>query len=160
MKLYLFRKQSSLDNEDVDKSSPGNDLCKNDVSKYPSTIPDSMLCKICLKEEVETVFITCGHVVACIQCAVILDQCAICRQPSNMVFRVYISKEGNNNKDVKSKQSDTPLNPMLCKVCHMEEMQAFILPCKHIHACIACATKSDECLVCSEPYLCIMQVYL
>lgn len=120
---------------------------------------DSMLCKICLKEEMEAVVVMCGHVFACIHCIVILDHCAICRKPAELVMRVKIYMNNNNGNDL-SQGPDTSLIPMLCQICHEADMQALILSCKHIYACLNCALKSNKCLVCSQRYICIMQVYL
>ena len=90
----------------------------------PNTISeDSMLCKICYKKEIEVAFIPCGHVVACIQCALTSDLCVICRHPFNKAMRVYLSK----NKDFKpvkhrsSKRSGKILDPSLCKICQKKK---------------------------------------
>jgi len=131
----------------------------------PSTMPDSMLCKICYKEEMKVAFIPCGHVIACIQCAMTLDQCAVCRQQFSMAMRVYVNID-ERDEDLEqlpcssSQCSDEPLDPMLCKVCHKEEMQAAFIPCRHVYACVKCATEVHECPVCSEAFCATMQVYL
>jgi len=39
------------------------------------------ICKICLVEEVSIVFLPCGHIVACAQCASALRRCTVCRKP-------------------------------------------------------------------------------
>lgn len=131
-----------------------------------SGIADPVLCKICYKDKMEVAFIPCGHVIACIQCAITLDQCAICRNPFNMVMRVYIYSEQDKRKDqvppCSSSQSkdDEPPELMLCKICHIEEMEAAFIPCKHVSACVKCATDMKECPICSKEIFATMQVYL
>ncbi|XP_050443224.1 death-associated inhibitor of apoptosis 2-like isoform X2 [Adelges cooleyi] len=136
----------------------------------PNTMPDSMLCKICFKEKMKVAFIPCGHVIACIQCAMTLDQCAVCRQPFTMAMRVYVYMDENKNEEKdedlnqlpcsSSQCSDDPVDPMLCRVCHKEEMEAAFIPCRHVYACVECATKMSECPVCLLPFYATMQVYL
>lgn len=131
-----------------------------------STMPNSVLCKICLKEKIEVFFIPCGHAITCIQCAVTLEQCAICRQNLKMMMRVfvYISEEKDNYPNklacLSSKDLGEPVDPMLCKMCHKQEMSIAFLPCKHICACLGCATKMKECPLCVEPYFALLQVFL
>jgi hypothetical protein len=36
-------------------------------------------CKVCMDREVDTVFLPCGHLVACQECAPKLKNCRICR---------------------------------------------------------------------------------
>ncbi|XP_022161673.1 baculoviral IAP repeat-containing protein 7-B-like isoform X2 [Myzus persicae] len=132
----------------------------------PNTMPDSMLCKICYKEEMKVAFIPCGHVIACIQCALTLEQCAVCRQPFSMVMRVHLSMDEENVKDLEqlpcssSQCSDGQLDLMLCKVCHKEEMAAAFIPCRHVYACVKCAADMHECPVCTEGFCATIQVYL
>lgn len=156
--------------EKIDSNEVGKSLSKINLQHYqqkdPSTIPDSMLCKICYKEEMKVAFIPCGHVIACIQCAMTLDQCAVCRQPFNMAMRVYVHTGDENEEDLNqlpcssSQCSDEPLDPMLCKVCHKEEMEAAFIPCRHVYACVKCVTEIDRCPVCLEAFCATMQVYL
>lgn len=138
----------------------------NSQQQDPSTMPDSMLCKICYKEEMKVAFIPCGHVIACIQCAMTLDQCAVCRQKFSMAMRVYVHIDEEKDEDLdhlpcsSSQCSDEPLDPMLCKVCHKEEMEAAFIPCRHVYSCVKCASEMHECPVCSESFCATMQVYL
>lgn len=118
-----------------------------------------MLCKICVKEEMQTVLVMCGHIFACTQCVVILDHCAICRKPANMAMQVNMFIHNDKGKDL-SQSSETSLKPTFCKICKKSDVQAMILPCKHIYACINCALKSNVCLACSKPYICVMHIYL
>lgn len=74
-----------------------SDQCKTvaDQSSRPKdesrTPPlDGRLCKICFSEEMGAVFLLCGHIVACFECAVSLTTCAICRQPVTGTFRAFL----------------------------------------------------------------------
>lgn len=124
-----------------------------------------MLCKICYKEEMKVAFIPCGHVIACIQCAMTIDQCAVCRHPFSSVMKVNIYMDPKQSEDqlpCSSSQcsDDEPSDQMLCKVCRKEEMEAAFIPCRHIYACVKCATEMHDCPVCSEAICATMQVYL
>lgn len=52
---------------------------------------NSMLCKICYCRDFNTVFIPCGHVMACTVCANAITKCPICREDYERVLRVYLS---------------------------------------------------------------------
>lgn len=52
---------------------------------------DSKLCKICYSNEYNTIFLPCGHVIACAKCASSVSKCPACRQPFDNVMRVYFS---------------------------------------------------------------------
>lgn len=52
---------------------------------------DSKLCKICYIDEYNTIFLPCGHVIACAKCASSVLKCPACRQPFDNVMRVYLS---------------------------------------------------------------------
>ncbi|XP_053396720.1 putative inhibitor of apoptosis [Mercenaria mercenaria] len=49
------------------------------------------VCKICLDKDVCIVFLPCGHLVACEDCAPALRMCAVCRAPIRGTIRTYIS---------------------------------------------------------------------
>lgn len=59
-----------------------------------STAPDEeagSMCKLCLCNEYETVYLPCGHVAACAKCAYSVSTCPICRTPYERVVRVYLT---------------------------------------------------------------------
>lgn len=49
------------------------------------------LCKICFKNELGVVFLPCGHIVACVDCAPALTTCAVCRKPLEATVRAFLS---------------------------------------------------------------------
>jgi len=131
-----------------------------------NSVPDCMECKICFKEEIKVIFVPCGHAVACIECALTLKQCAVCRYPFSKLIRIYLSMDKGNYEDLKlqpcgSKMSSSnKLNPMICKTCHNEDMSAVFLPCRHVYNCIKCAEKMDECPICTENVFSFIQFFL
>lgn len=96
----------------------------------PSTMPVSMLCKVCCKEKLEVLLVSCRHVASCIQCAKNLDQCPVCKLKLFKTLNVYVHVNGKKDEDLdqlpcsSSRCSDEPLDPMLCNVCHTEKMGA------------------------------------
>ncbi|CAO1309604.1 unnamed protein product [Diamesa hyperborea] len=52
---------------------------------------ESKLCKICYVNEYNTIFLPCGHVIACAKCASSVSKCPACRQPFETLTRVYFT---------------------------------------------------------------------
>lgn len=146
----------------MDFVEPEKILCENRRGSKPDALPDSVLCKICFKEKLEVLFMPCGHVIACIQCAVTLDQCAVCRRPFTMTMRIgiYAHKQKEISLDnFPPESSNVPIDPVICKVCCKEQMQAVCIPCRHIFTCYKCASNEKNCLLCLEPVYAYMQVF-
>jgi baculoviral IAP repeat-containing protein 7/8 len=61
------------------------------VSEPKTQLTNSSLCKICYQNDYDTVFLTCGHIVACYQCALSVSKCPCCRKLFTSVMRVYFS---------------------------------------------------------------------
>lgn len=123
---------------------------------------DLFICKICLDEKMTTLFLPCSHIFACVQCAISLDQCAVCREPSTMTMRIILSIEEDNDlacAPLKQFYAE-PTDSALCKVCHKEEIRAAIMPCTHVYACLKCAKKMKACLVCFKNINNIIPVFL
>lgn len=55
----------------------------------PSSV--TTLCKICYDKEIGMVFLPCGHICACIDCATGLGNCAVCRRVIEATNRVFLS---------------------------------------------------------------------
>lgn len=138
--------------------------------EYPTI--DAAVCKICYKEKLTVVFLPCGHLVACVQCAVTLDHCAICRHPPYLVMKVNIYMEGLIEEYISNqlwqtcdtspqkKGLNVPADLMLCKMCHEGELGSAFVPCRHVYACSECAKIMDVCPVCSNDVYTTMQVYI
>lgn len=54
-------------------------------------LKDARLCKVCLDEEVGVVFLPCGHLVTCVQCAPGVNQCPMCRTAIKGFVRTFLS---------------------------------------------------------------------
>lgn len=72
---------------------------KETETKEPVSLEDnnkgsgsvSTMCKICFAKEVGVVFLPCGHIVACVDCAPALSTCAVCRKPLGATVRAFLS---------------------------------------------------------------------
>ncbi len=54
-------------------------------------LKDSQLCKICMDEEMQVLFMPCNHFVTCEECAKVVKQCPICREDILNTIRVFKS---------------------------------------------------------------------
>jgi hypothetical protein len=52
-------------------------------------LKEQMMCKICMDKDANTVFLPCGHLVSCVDCANALTKCAVCRTIIQGTVRVY-----------------------------------------------------------------------
>jgi len=53
---------------------------------------DVKTCKVCQDEEVNVVFLPCGHLACCNNCAPLLSSCAICRSVIRGTVRVFLAR--------------------------------------------------------------------
>ncbi|KAK4883074.1 hypothetical protein RN001_006393 [Aquatica leii] len=73
-------------------SEPTENKAKELVASENSKVSNTnTLCKICYGKEVGVVFLPCGHIVACIDCAPALTTCAVCRKPLKATVRAFLS---------------------------------------------------------------------
>lgn len=132
----------------------------------PSTAADSMMCRICLQDKLKVAFIPCGHIYTCVQCAVALGHCAVCRSVSKQAMRVFVHmdelKINNSNQLLcsSSQNSNELSDPMICKVCYKKNIKAAFIPCRHVYSCESCAAEIDECPVCAESVCGTIQVFV
>lgn len=83
---------SSQDSLKDEQSSSCEKLQESsDKSDEEEEKKDSKLCKICYSAEYNTIFLPCGHVIACAKCASSVNKCPACRQTFDNVMRVYFS---------------------------------------------------------------------
>ncbi|WAR07716.1 BIR7A-like protein [Mya arenaria] len=54
-------------------------------------LKQQMMCKVCMDKDACVVFLPCGHLVACVECASVLRKCAICRKVIKGTVRAYMS---------------------------------------------------------------------
>lgn len=113
-------------------------------------IPDALLCKICYIERIEVLFRPCGHVTACVQCAITLKECSICRRTITIMIRigVYVKIDDNN------------INDATCMVCKKRSIQAVSIPCRHATTCIQCTEQEQRCSLCFQHVYAYLHVYI
>lgn len=51
---------------------------------------DTRLCQICCDAEFDTVFLPCGHVNSCAECALSLSRCPLCQSNVKEIKRIYL----------------------------------------------------------------------
>jgi len=56
-----------------------------ECSKEPN-----LLCKICKKEEMQLVFLSCRHVYSCVKCGSNLENCPLCQKPILATIQIYL----------------------------------------------------------------------
>lgn len=54
-------------------------------------LKEARLCKICMDSEVGIVFLPCGHLATCVQCAPNLQACPVCRSSIRATVRTFLS---------------------------------------------------------------------
>ncbi|XP_071160652.1 baculoviral IAP repeat-containing protein 7-like [Mytilus edulis] len=65
--------------DDIEKIDPTLELSIRSLEEENRNLKDQQTCKICLDEPVAIVFLPCGHMAACINCAPALRRCPICK---------------------------------------------------------------------------------
>ncbi|XP_071492028.1 E3 ubiquitin-protein ligase XIAP-like [Diadema antillarum] len=65
-------------------------LTSGTMDKTVESLLDKQLCKICLDNELDTVFFPCKHLATCHSCASRVKECPMCRQPILQSFQVYM----------------------------------------------------------------------
>ena len=54
-------------------------------------LKEQYMCKICLDNRADVIFLPCGHMVSCPQCAPALLKCPMCRQTINGQLKALFS---------------------------------------------------------------------
>ncbi|XP_026819676.1 E3 ubiquitin-protein ligase XIAP-like isoform X2 [Rhopalosiphum maidis] len=135
-----------------------------------NTTEPILLCKICAKDIISVLIIPCGHVIACIQCALTLKDCPACTllfDNETVFLRVFIVKTDKNIKRVNDYlKTDTnyvenpEIDQSLCKVCQKNDLVAYV-PCRHIYSCSECTlTLNNSCPICNVGLIGMIQISL
>lgn len=88
------KSEENLNQSVSDSTKKEEQTCQEPDSKKEneSSKPEhTSLCKICYTDELGVVFLPCGHLVACVKCALSLTICAVCRQAVTATVRVFLS---------------------------------------------------------------------
>ncbi|EDW10799.1 death-associated inhibitor of apoptosis 2 [Drosophila mojavensis] len=72
----------------VTTSNPNGNLSLEEENRQ---LRDARLCKVCLDEEVGVVFLPCGHLATCNQCAPSVANCPMCRAEIKGFVRTFLS---------------------------------------------------------------------
>jgi len=54
-------------------------------------LKESQMCKICLDKPADVIFLPCGHMVSCGQCAPALNKCPICRKLVSGLVKAFFA---------------------------------------------------------------------
>ncbi|EFN70605.1 Apoptosis inhibitor IAP [Camponotus floridanus] len=68
----------------IEEQSTVKASCDKPVDK------DARMCKICYSRELRMVFMPCGHLLACAECAKNMKICGVCRKPVKITVQAYI----------------------------------------------------------------------
>ncbi|XP_030567626.1 death-associated inhibitor of apoptosis 2 [Drosophila novamexicana] len=72
----------------VNSSSPNGNLSLEEENRL---LKDARLCKVCLDEDVGIVFLPCGHLATCNNCAPSVSKCPMCRADIKGFVRTFLS---------------------------------------------------------------------
>ncbi len=75
---------------------------REDLEKEEETnrqLKESSVCKVCLDEAANIVFLPCGHLVVCVTCSPALERCPVCRKHIRGTVRVYLAGMASVQKD-------------------------------------------------------------
>ncbi|XP_005161213.1 baculoviral IAP repeat-containing protein 2 isoform X1 [Danio rerio] len=86
--VYLLRELMAQTNE---AASPSQDLSDLPMEEQLRRLQEERTCKVCMDKEVNIVFIPCGHLVVCKECAPSLRKCPICRGMVKGTVRTFLS---------------------------------------------------------------------
>ena len=63
----------------------------SDLEQENRRLKEARICKICMDNEVGVVFLPCGHLISCVNCAPSLKYCPMCRQSIDGKVKTYMS---------------------------------------------------------------------
>lgn len=69
---------------------PEQEEKKDEENVEASKREEALDCKVCFERQLNIVFLPCGHLITCDQCAIKLTQCAMCRRRIDDTVRVFI----------------------------------------------------------------------
>lgn len=54
-------------------------------------LKETTLCKVCVDKRADVIFLPCGHMICCPQCAPAMTKCPICRKTINGQVKAYFA---------------------------------------------------------------------
>ena len=70
-------------------TSASNEL--KSLTEENQRLKDEKMCKICFIDEISVVFMPCGHMVSCAQCAFAFPQCPVCRLKIDQIIKPFLA---------------------------------------------------------------------
>jgi baculoviral IAP repeat-containing protein 7/8 len=97
-KLQLDGKQRSLKAVAADSQSirsttdlSRDEMVMNQLKEQNNQLRQQTVCKICMDKEVAVLFLPCGHLVSCTDCAAALKDCPVCRNSVRGIVRAFMA---------------------------------------------------------------------
>lgn len=81
-----IEKDEKSSNVEIDKSDANLSL-----EEENRLLREARLCKICMDNEIGIVFLPCGHLTTCVNCAPSLKDCPVCRSVIKATVRTFLS---------------------------------------------------------------------
>ena len=73
------------------KASCSSSISTESLEVEIARMKEQRTCKVCMDNEVGVVFLPCGHLICCVNCAPSLKDCAVCRTPIQGTVRTFMS---------------------------------------------------------------------
>ena len=73
------------------KPSCSSSMSTESLEVEIARMKEQRTCKVCMDSEVGVVFLPCGHLICCVNCAPSLKDCAVCRTPIQGTVRTFMS---------------------------------------------------------------------
>merc|ERR1719411_499479 len=70
---------------------PVTSKSNDDLESENARLKEQRTCKICMDKEVGVVFLPCGHLCCCVNCAPALKDCPVCRRNIQGTVRTFMS---------------------------------------------------------------------
>lgn len=83
------REPDTCEQEMLTRPTPAKD--EETAEEQLQRLQEERMCKVCMDNQVSIVFVPCGHLVVCLECAPSLTQCPICRTPIRGTVRTFMS---------------------------------------------------------------------
>lgn len=76
---------------DEEKTSFDVKISKSNAAatKLDDSVYDKDICKICIENQIDCVFVECGHLMSCLKCSQNLEKCPFCRQTIYKIVKIY-----------------------------------------------------------------------
>lgn len=100
----LIQTDQDMETEDLageaEKKTEGKSMTKSSSFTLESNLSleeenrllkEARLCKICMDNEIGVVFLPCGHLTTCVNCAPSLKDCPVCRSIIKATVRTFLS---------------------------------------------------------------------